>query len=65
MTPGDRLSSDVLRMENATTWTELEAVCRAADGFYNCLPADDDIRRAYENIRTRHAKRVAGSLVMT
>lgn len=62
MTPGDRLSADVLRMENATTWTELEAVCRAADGFYDRLPADDDIRRAYENLKRVHAFRVGPTL---
>lgn len=62
MTPGDRLSADVLRMENATTWNELEAVCRAADRFYDCLAADDDIRRAYENLKRAHALRVASTL---
>lgn len=62
MTPGDILALDILRMEDAKTWDELEAVCEEADPHYFRLPATDDIRRAYENIKTRHARRVAPTL---
>lgn len=62
MTAGDRLAADVERIQAAKTWSELEAVCGLADGYYERLPADDDIRRAYEAIKTRHCKRVASTL---
>lgn len=62
MTAGDRLAADVERIQAAKTWSELEAVCGLADGYYERLPADDDIRRAYEAIKTRHARRVSRTI---
>lgn len=59
---GDRLASDVIRMEVAKTWAELEAVCRDLDAAYEVEGVHPDIRRAYENLKTHHARRVAGTV---
>lgn len=59
---GDMLACDVLMMEGARTWGDLEDVCRVTDAYYDQFPADDAIRRAYENIKRQHALRVARTL---
>lgn len=59
---GDMLATDVTLMEGTKTWAELEKLCRVTDEYYDRLPADDAIRRAYENIKRRHAQRVAATL---
>lgn len=58
---GDRLAGDVIRMEGAKTWAELEAICRDLDAAYEVEGVHPDIRRVYENLKTHHARRVAGS----
>lgn len=59
---GDILAIDVTMMEGARTWGDMENLCRVTDEYYDRLPADDAIRRAYENIKRRHAQRVASTL---
>lgn len=57
----DRLASNVIRMEGARTYSDLEDVCHDIEAQHAAEGVSDSDRRAYELVKAAHVRRVARS----
>lgn len=57
----DRLASNIIRMEGATTYSELESICQDIEAQHSIEGISDSDLRAYELVKVAHVRRVARS----
>jgi len=55
----DRLASDIIAMESAKTYSELEATCLHIEARHRVEGISGSDERAYELVKAAHVRRVA------
>jgi hypothetical protein len=59
----DSLADDIIKMESARTWDELERICADIEARHDAHGLSRIDLRTYEIVKMNHVKRVARTLV--
>ena len=57
----DRLATDIIKMEAAVTYDDLEGICHNIEARHHVEGISDTDRRAYELVKAAHVRRVVRS----